>query len=174
MYRRAEFFPDGKRILFDADRVLGNPEGYVQDLEGGPPKRIEGMLPFIVSPDGKSLVATGPDGLYLLPSGGESPPRPIPGGHLDWPLQWGADGRAIYTYMHDESQLILSRLDLATGRSERRWAVSPPDKAGFLHFGTRPVGMGTNITPDGRYYAYTYFTDQSRLILTDVGPNWWR
>ena len=45
---------------------------------------------------------------------------------------------------------------------------------GFLRYGTRIVGPGLTITPDGRYYAYTYFTDQSRLVLADVGPDWWK
>ena len=75
--------------------------------------------------------------------------------------------------LHEEP-LALYRLDLATGRRERWKQLAPPDMTGFLRYGSRIKGPGLSITPDGRYYAYTYFTDQSRLVLTDAGPNWWK
>jgi hypothetical protein len=30
------------------------------------------------------------------------------------------------------------------------------------------------VTPDERFYACNFFTDTERLMLTDVGRNWWR
>ncbi len=50
----------------------------------------------------------------------------------------------------------------------------PPDRTGLLRYGPRIRGPGLSVTPDGRFYAYTYFTDQSRLVLAQVGPGWWR
>jgi Tol biopolymer transport system component len=174
MYRRGQFFPDGKRILFAADREIGAIRGYIQSTEGGPPKEIAGDdVPVIVSPDGTHLVGWSDDGLSLLRTDGGAPPRRIPGNPPGWPSRWSSDGRAVYTY-DETDRLILYRVDLATGRSAALKELAPPDMTGFLRFGSRPVGMGFAVTPDGRYYAYSYFTDQNRLTLTDVGPAWWK
>jgi len=29
-------------------------------------------------------------------------------------------------------------------------------------------------SPDGQFYAYSYYSDSSRLTLVDGGPNWWK
>ena len=175
MYRRGQFSSDGKRIFFTADRELGDVRAYVQDLEGGTPTEIggEGYLPLALSPDGRYVAASGPDGIYVCSIDRRTPPRRIPGAHGE-PFQWSSDGKAVFTELEDGPRLILSRVDLATGREERLRLLAPPDLTGFLRFGSRPVGMGTTITPDGRYYAYTYVADLSRLVLSDVGPDWWR
>ena len=174
MYRRAQFFPDGKRIVFVADPEMGDIRGYIQSVEGGPPKELgEGFRPVIVSPDGTRFVGWSDDGLFLVRTDGGAPPRPVPGDPRGFPSVWSADGRAIYTY-EETDKLTLYRLDLATGRGERLKELSPPDKTGFVRYGSRPVGMGFAVTPDGRYYAYSYFTDQNHLTLTEGGPDWWK
>ena len=38
LYRRAVFFPDGRRILYDADDKQGEDHTYIQDVEGRPPE----------------------------------------------------------------------------------------------------------------------------------------
>lgn len=38
----------------------------------------------------------------------------------------------------------------------------------------RVLALTIEGTPDGRFYAYTILTDSSRLILSEVGPSWWR
>jgi hypothetical protein len=35
-------------------------------------------------------------------------------------------------------------------------------------------GVGFAVSPDGRGYAYTYFTDQSRLTLIEGERDWWK
>ena len=177
MYRRATFFADGQRILFNADAVLSDVRAYLQDLAGGPPKRIggEGVLPIIVSPDGRRVAALSEKGPQLLEIDGEAPPQPVSGGRpADWPLRWSDDGAAIYVFDPDAPAMVIERLDLATGRRDPWKTLAPPDMSGFVGYGTRPVGSGFSITPDGRFYAYTYFNEQSRLTLSEVGPNWWK
>jgi Tol biopolymer transport system component len=178
LYRRAVFFPDGRRILYNADDKEGAAHTYIQDVEGGPPRQIgkEGMYGTLVSPDGRTVtIWTWDEGVYFYSADGEENPRPVRGAlGSDAPWRWSSDGKTIYLWAIDEEPPALYRLDLATGRRERWKQLAPPDMTGFLRYGSRIAGPGLTITPDGRYYAYTYFTDQSRLVLTDAGPDWWK
>ena len=106
-YSRAVWDPTGRRVVFsgfdgeDVERV------YLQDVEGGPPKAVtteDVGLPRIgrpVSPDGRRVVALGPDGLpALYPLAGGAAVA-LPGlGEKDVPLcmdlRWaGAVGCAL-------------------------------------------------------------------------------
>jgi eukaryotic-like serine/threonine-protein kinase len=177
LYRRAVFFPDGRRILYNAEDQQMTTHTYIQDVEGGPPRQVgkEGMYGTLVSPDGRTVSMWTYEGVSFYPADGEEPPRPIRGAlGTDIPWGWSADGKTIYLWAHEEEPLAFYRLDLATGRRERWKQLAPPDMTGFLRYGGGIAGPGLTITPDGRYYAYTYFTDQSRLALTDAGPDWWK
>jgi dipeptidyl aminopeptidase/acylaminoacyl peptidase len=176
-YHWASFFPDSRRILFAAEEKGKAPRSYIQDLDGGPPKPFaeEGLRATLVSPDGRWIAGSTLEGLHLIyPADGEGRPRPIEGAlPEDFLVQWSSDGRAMYVRGGEEQPLVLYRIDLGTGRRERWKELAPPDLAGFLEYGSGPRGI--RVTPDGRFYAYTYFTIvTSRLTLTDVGPNWWK
>ncbi len=194
LYRWATFFPDGRRILSHAVEKGKSPRSFIQDLEGGPPKPFgdEGFRAALVSPDGRWVAGTRPrrpqegfapgakvEGLHLIyPADGEGRPRPIEGALPDDTLlQWSADGKTIYLRGGEDQRggnqpLTLYRLDLATGRRERWKELVPPDLTGFR--GYAPGAGAVCVTPDGRFYAYTYLTDSSRLVLGEVGPNWWK
>ena len=176
-YHWASFFPDGRRILFAAEEKGKAPRSYIQDLDGGPPKPFaeEGMRATLVSPDGRWIAGSTLEGLQLIyRADGEGRPRSIEGAlPEDFLVQWSSDGEAMYVRGGEEQPLVLYRIDLATGRRERWKELAPPDLTGFLEYGSGPRGV--RVTPDGRFYAYTYFTVvTSRLTLTDVGPNWWK
>ena len=51
-------------------------------------------------------------------------------------------------------------------------ALAHPDLAGFLEYQAGPTAV--RVTPDGRAYAYTFFTVQNRLAIADVGKDWWK
>ncbi len=68
--------------------------------------------------------------------------------------------------------MTLYRITLGSRRRERWKELAPPDLTGFLEYGSGPRGV--RVTPDGQFYAYTFFTDSGRLTLWDAGPNWWR
>ena len=69
----------------------------------------------------------------------------------------------------DEGRITLFRIDPSTGRSDRWKRLAPP--TGFVDYvHWRPVV----VARDGHSYAYSFFADESRLVLTDVGPNWWK
>ena len=171
----ASFFPDGRRILLVAVDTAGTERSYIQDLDGGAPKPFgdEGLQARLVSPDGREVAGTmSKGGQFIYRADGQARPRPIRGAlPEDQLVQWSSDGKAIYVRGGEEPPLHLYRVDLATGRRELWKKLAPPDMTGFVQYsGLR----GLVVTPDGLFYAYSFFTDSSRLILGEAGPNWWR
>jgi Tol biopolymer transport system component len=95
----AIWVPDGKRVAF-----LGREPGhdwrcYIQSIEGGPPRPItpEGTTEWmLISPDGRSLIASDTQGqrsFYPVEGGA---PQPIL--HLkstDAIISWSGDGRSL-------------------------------------------------------------------------------
>ena len=99
-FESAAWFPDGKRIaVLDREGALRRLS--VWDVEmSAPPRALlpEGNIDSpVVSPDGRSVVATVANrGLMLYPVDG-GPSRPLPGSTAqDQPLRWSADGRWLF------------------------------------------------------------------------------
>ncbi len=169
-YEWATWLPDGKRILFAGSERRGM-RLWVQDLEGGKPRAItpEGVAfhrSNPVSPDGKFVVARGPDqkvSLYPVEGGVDSTPRPLsgllPG---DFPSRWTADGRALYVYRRGELPARVYRFDLSSQRRELWKEIMPADPAGILG------GIYSFLlTPDGKSYVYSYPRYSSDLYLVE-------
>jgi hypothetical protein len=175
-YYWASFFPDGRRILIAA-KEKGKPvRSYLQDLSGGPPRPFaeDGMRATLVSPDGREIAGSTLEGLHLIyPAEGEGRARTILGAEPgDFLVQWNADGKSILVRGAEERPLTLYRIDLESGRRERWKELAPPDLAGFVEFGTGP--MGVRVTPDFRFYAYSFYRDLENLRMTDLGKSWWK
>jgi Tol biopolymer transport system component/predicted Ser/Thr protein kinase len=161
-FQAATWFPDGRRIL-----ICGNEPGhgarlFIQDIAGGKPRAItpEGVS-FVfhaVSPDGKSIVATGTDrriDLYPVEPG---EPRPIPGTEPeDIPLRWTPDGASIFVYRPSAPPLRVEKVDVKTGRRTLWKEIRPPDPSGVEQAG--PI----QIAPDEKSYVYSY-----RRVLDDL------
>ena len=132
------------------------------------------MRATLVSPDGSEIAGTTLEGLHLIyRADGEGTPRAIEGAlPEDFLVQWSADGKTIYVRGGEEQPLTLYRLALGSRRRERWKELAPADLTGFVEYGSGPRGV--RVTPDGQFYAYTFFTDSGRLTLWDAGPNWWR
>ena len=89
--------------------------------------------------------------LSLIPVDGAAPPRRVPGWPAEaTPIQWSADGAALFYTLSSDIPGEIHRFDLATGRSQGWQQLSPSDLAGVQTI-TSPV-----ITADGRVYAYTF------------------
>ena len=166
-YGRAVWDPSGRRIVLsgidkdDVERI------YVQDAVTGPPRAVSSedvglvMIGRPVAPDGKSVVARGPDGvpaLYSL-SGGE--PRAIPGlGELDLPVSWTPDGRELFVAHYEKSWPRIERIDVRSGH-RRLWS-------GLRR--SAPTGSQGQarvlVTPNGESYAYSYMRGMSDLYVT--------
>ena len=167
-YALADFFPDGKRILFSGMESGHAMRDYVQDIEGGKPRPItpEGVISVWrthpLSPDGKSVIALDPEGkfyLYLTDSDSRQPaPGTQPG---DVPLRWGDDGHSIFVTQAGEIPAKVYRLDFNTQSRRLVAELTVPDRTGLT--GIRYI----QIAPDGKSYAYTFSRFLTELYLIE-------
>jgi WD40 repeat protein len=163
----AAFSPDGRRLYLAGRDTSDIRRTYVQDVDGGDPRPLtpDGFVGVLLSPDGRTLATVDRYGEYYLYSvDGSSEPRSIPG-YVDGdvPLQWSADGRSLFIREAGNLVLRLQRLDLTTG-DRRFWKeLIPPDPTVLVDIGSDPGQI--RITPDGKSYAYTYWTFEGELYL---------
>ncbi|HTS46569.1 MAG TPA: hypothetical protein VMH05_01420, partial [Bryobacteraceae bacterium] len=160
-YGRAEWFPDGLRILFTGNEANRPPRTFVQDVRGGKPIPItpEGTIARAVSPDQKYATVAAQGKLSLVPlAGGE--PKVI--GNIDPDesvIRWSGDGRYLYLRQLDKPYAMkISRMDVSTGRQEPWKELQPPDPVGV-----RMIDVA--LTPDGSSYAYSFQRDIVTLFL---------
>ena len=152
----AKFFPDGRRILFAGSEPGRGIRVFILDLAGGKPRAItpEGVTiiqqdPF--SPDGKVIVAIGPDRRIAIYPVEPGEPRPVPGlSPEDSVIRWSADGHSLYTYNSLARPGVVDLLDVQTGKRTPWKEFHPPDPAGVLE--VAPF----LISPDGASYVYSY------------------
>jgi len=165
----AAWSPDGRRILFAARDSTDVRRTYAQDIDGGDPRPVtpDGFVALVLSPDGKSVIAVDRYGEYYVCQIGEpSDPRPL-AGYLDGdvPLQWSADGRSLFLREADNLTVRIDTLDLSTG-TRRFWKkLVPPDPTVVIDIGSDPGQV--RIAPDGKWYAYTYWTFEGELYVAE-------
>jgi hypothetical protein len=163
-YERAVWDRTGQRIVFAGVDQQGSLRLYVQAVAGGPPRAVtlDGValnkIGRPISPDGRRVVAIGPDevpALYPL-AGGE--PVAIPGlAEGDVALCWTPDGRALMVAHYEgvETAPRVRRVDIVSGHTQ------PWDRR------TLPSGSNAQsrilVTPDGESYAYSYDREQADL-----------
>jgi Tol biopolymer transport system component len=146
--------PDGKRIVITATLPGKGRHFYVREIPDGPPREIslEGFLASgqAVSPDGKWIAGfrDWSENLFLFPLDG-GPPREIPGTPKLDPIHW-ADDRTLFVAESQTVPFKVYRLDATTGARTFVREVSPPEGENAIS-----VRSGA-MTPDGRYYAYSY------------------
>ena len=163
---QAAWWVDAERVAFAGTEAGHGARIYVMDLAGGPPRAVtpEGVLAVDdpVSPDGRYVVGmTDVEGKLYPLAGGD--PIPIPG----WlpgtfATGWSADGRSVLVRSNfGELPARVERVDVSTGRRTLWKELGPPDLAGGRSI------IGISITPDLRYYVYTYTSRLSNLYLVD-------
>lgn len=166
-YDSAVWFPDGKRVLVVAkQKGEGHTyRSYVQDISSRGMRAVtpEGVEGNILTPDGKFVVAEGPDKTTnLYPVSGEDKPQPIPGlDKEDQPAGWSSDGRFLYKFRPKELLARIYRLDTQTGQAELWKEIRLADTVGVT--GIDSVLM----TPDGKSYVYQYARTLSDLYLAE-------
>jgi Tol biopolymer transport system component len=165
----SEWFPDGRSVIFTGREAEGGTRVYTCDaVNPAEPRAITpegfslwwGSLP--VSPDGKTFFAMDSKGQSVLIPAGGGPARAIPGVLPgDEPMQWMDDGNTLLVKRAGTPSLRVYRLDLATGARTLFREIVPQDPAGMSGF------YGLRFTPDGRFYAYSYFRTLSDLYLVE-------
>jgi eukaryotic-like serine/threonine-protein kinase len=169
-YLTAGWLPDGKRVLFTAERGSELPAAYVQDINGGAPRQVAARLPPLqitfgmkVSPESDRFFgwqAYGPPFVAAI-DGGE--PHTLPGTtDQDFPAAWTSDGRGVIVGRlgADRSEMAIARLDLETGRRDplKTIRVADPSAVRYVRF---------VATPDGRTVVYTVSRYPMDLFLVE-------
>ena len=157
---------DGKSMV-----VWGHEEGrpnrhFLITLDGSSPVRPitpEGSKWFFATaPDSARVLAAGSDDRPAIFSFGGGDPQSVQGGEAgDRPLQWSADGGAVFVYRPARTEVPIDRIDLATGERSRWQLLHPDDAAGIMDI--MPIVM----TRDGASYAYSYRRFMSDLYLAE-------
>jgi eukaryotic-like serine/threonine-protein kinase len=131
----AEWLPDGERVLIAGNRPGRRVQLWTMRLSGGQPEPVslEGVSfeGSAVSPDGRSVVASGPEGLlrvYPISSGDS---REIAGvTAADRFVRWRPDGRRILIANRSGLPVRLFELDLTSGERKRVADFTPADPTG--------------------------------------------
>jgi Tol biopolymer transport system component len=160
------WFPDGQRLVFTGKKEGQPTRLYVQDLAQGGPRPIspDGVrFPYpsrAVSPDGRSIAGLDGGGRIVIQPAEGGEPRRVAGTQPgDVPIRWSGDGESIYVFRRDELPARILRADLKSGSLSLLAEVAPSDRAGV-----RPL-IAIQLTPDGRFCAYSYSQTLSDLYV---------
>jgi len=162
-YATAQWFHDGKRVLFSGNEPGKGTRFYVQEL-GGTPKPVtpEGTSDGLLSADGKLVLARGVDENYFIYPIAGGDPRPVPGlMSADILALWSADGQSVLVYRRAELPCRLERIDVTTGHRTLFKEFAPADRTGLLSL--REIF----VTDDLLSYAYTAYYQGSSLFVSD-------
>ncbi len=159
-YESAEWFPDGKRILFTGNQAGHPVRTWIYDLDGEGPKPItpEGVRATRVSPDGHSFVIAEAHKLSLGDISGGSPRTISDLQSGETVVRWGGDGRYLFLRQLEGDTIRVSRLDVSTRRKEP-WRVLKVPEPGAEFFG--PLALSA----DGKAYACSFQRDLANLYL---------
>jgi hypothetical protein len=166
-YQWAAFSPDGARVVFVGNEAGRAARLYVQEVAGGAPHAIspEGagvqLGGVVVSPDGSRVAGIGAEEKATLYAIDGEPPRALAGLEPgDVPIRWSSDGRFLFVYKNGPPTRIY-RYEMPDG-PRQFWRELPlSDGAGVR------LSAGTQITPDGRTFAYTFGRFLSDLYLVE-------
>jgi len=161
---RARWLPNQKQVLLLGSESGRAIRGYVFDLEKSSlrPLTPEGtQLNGAASPDGQYAAAEAADGaIFLFPVNGGSP-LPIAVHAPEYVFGWTKDSKSVYVAATGETSTNVYRVHLDSGKRELFMTLSPEDKAGLTYL------AAVHITPDGKYYAYSYNRQISELFVVE-------
>jgi len=165
----AVWSPDGRKIFFAGRESADVRRTYVQDVDGTAPRPVtpDGFVGLVLSPDGRTMVAVDRYGeYYVCPTDASTEPRALEGYRDgDVPLQWSADSRFLFVREAGNLALRIHKLDLSTGIRQFWKELVPPDPTVLTDIGSDPGQV--RMTPDGRSYAYTYWTFEGELYMAE-------
>jgi serine/threonine protein kinase len=161
-YDVASWLPDGKRLVVSGREPGKQTRTYLTSMDSGvlAPATPEGIQ-AILTEDGKDLVSRQGDVLTYYPVEGGKPrstPAKIPA--VTFPLS-GLSGRYVIAAEKAEVPLKLYRYDTLTGEKTPWKELVPADRAGVF------IANIFDVTPDGRWYAYSYVRDLSEVYMVE-------
>jgi eukaryotic-like serine/threonine-protein kinase len=160
----AEWFSDGKHILFTGNEAGQLPRTYTYDLAND---RIKPVTPpsvraSAVSPNDQTaiVIRDGKASLLSLAGGHEAPLGAV--GPDISVIRWSGDGAHIFLQRTDAKHRSASilRMDARSGHMEIWRDLKPPDRAAFF-FGS------ARLSADGKSYAFSFQRDLSTLYLVN-------
>jgi eukaryotic-like serine/threonine-protein kinase len=164
-YSSARWLPDGKRILLRAAEKDRRMRLYRIELPDGQPQPVtpEGIGSWAVSPDGSTIAALDPEGVFRLYPVDGGATRAVPGATGRERLLGWIDAGLLVVRLEDPASPRgeVHVLDPVTGR-QRSWAnILPRDSAGIMSMGSFAT------TPDGRTYVFSWHRALSNLYIAD-------
>ena len=162
---RVGWFPDGKHLALEASAKGAGTQIFVVDVEKRSlhpisPEGVTSPIRGVVSPDGKFVAGRGADGTsYLFDVAGGAAQAVSGLQRGESIVGWTTSGQSVYVGSTGETASEVFVVDLGSGRRRLfRW-LAPADKAGLTYLSI------PTITPDGRYYVYSYNRQISELFV---------
>lgn len=151
-YERAQWFPDGERIVFTG-KLKGeeSKRTFVMDLRTGEfdPVTPPGVTGTQISPNGDRLIVqttAGEKKIFLLRENKLSSINNLTADEEI--IGWGEDNKSLFVFRLFEIPLKIEQLNLKTGRRQLIKIITPNDQSGV--FGPPYVFL----TPDGKNCIY--------------------
>ncbi len=158
------WMPDSAHLLVGGNEPGKPPHIYRVAIAGGPPEPLlaDGLVPVVVSPDGRRVVTTDASGTWAVyPLDGGAPQRLEGLDSGDAVVAWSASANAVFVVKGADLPVKLDRLDLTTGRRTLARELAPADETGLMAlYPTGPI-----LPDDLSTYAYGYTKRVSSLFL---------
>jgi serine/threonine protein kinase/Tol biopolymer transport system component len=164
----AAWMPDSKRVVLAGVKDKGYQLHVLDTLDEtatpiSPDIWGDALRPFAVSPDGTAVAGmTAQRTIAIYPVDRKTPPAPVAGTQSgEIPVQWSADGTALFVYRPEAIPAQVTKIILATGAREPWKQFMPADPAGVYRIA--PVC----ITPNASAYAYNALRTTSDLYVAE-------
>jgi DNA-binding winged helix-turn-helix (wHTH) protein/Tol biopolymer transport system component len=158
----AAWFPDARQIVFVGSEAGHGRRCYVQSVDGGKPRAFtpDGMALCNVSPSGRILALADDSRAFLYRSASSgAPDKELKFEQGEQPAGWTSDGKFLYLVQNQQTQMIITRFEIESGRRSFWRQVAVPQSGPVIR------SEGLVITPDGQSYAYTYSNHSSDLYI---------
>ncbi len=131
----AQWFPDSRRIIFEANEASRPSRIWMQEVRAGKPQPItpEGVSleGNGLSPDGTKVAGRSPDGLLRLYPIGDGVAADLPGALAgDRLVRWSPSGQKVVVMSPLEGAVQLSEIDLASGKRTPGKRIASPNPVG--------------------------------------------
>ena len=161
---RARWMPDGKSILFSAAEPGNGLRCYIMDIQSGSARALTpgGTGGYVRTADGKFVLASVQHQYALYPVVGGGPQKlNFTISEDEVPLRFLADGKSLLLRSSSRIPVVVTRVDVATGRREPWKQITPADPAGVVRI------PSLQFSADGKSYAYSLGRQLSDLFVVD-------